>query len=116
MVHCLPWQGITIVIPHTLGNTPKKLFLPGGHSSKSAGGNAPGKPLIRLAPPIRSYLWFEGRGQTVKGKPPKSGSKSDHRIKKNVFFSILHVRLFTGSLGFTNCPKSFGKISLYKVH
>ncbi len=39
LMSCLPWQGITIVIPHTLGNTQKKLFVPDGHSSQLAGGN-----------------------------------------------------------------------------
>ena len=94
---CLPWQGITIVIPHTLGNTPKKLFLPGGHSSKSAGGNLV-NPLSVLLPQSGAIC-----GSKVEAKRSRESLQSQGQsqtiIPKPLFcFSILHVRLFTGTI------------------
>ena len=83
---CLPWQGITIVIPHTLGNTPKKLFLPGGHSSKSAGGNLV-NPLSVLLPQSGAICGSKVEAKRLRESlQSQPGSKSDHRTKKFFFF------------------------------
>ena len=83
---------------HTLGNTPKKLFLPGGHSSKSAGGNLL-NPLSVLLPQSGAICGSKVEAKRLRESLQSQGqSQTIDRTIKFVFFSILHVRLVTGTI------------------
>ena len=109
--------GFVVVYPGWQGNTPKKLFLPGGHSSKSAGGNLV-NPLSVLLPQSGAICGSKVEAKRLRESLQSQG-QSQTIAPKNLFSLVIYMSVFLPvlfcGLGFTNCPKSFGKISLYKV-
>ena len=95
---CLPRQGITIVIPHTLGNTQKKLFVPGGHRSKSAGGNLV-NPISILLPQsgaicgskVEAKRWRESRQSEGQSETIEPKNLIFFREGKKVIFFVQRI-------------------------